>query len=48
MENKIICNCMQVSVANIEEALHTSEKFESVEKLKEQLREDTRRIREND
>ena len=37
MENKIICNCMQVSVANIEEALHTSEKFESVEKAFEKV-----------
>ena len=32
MENKIICNCMKVSVADIEKALHESEKFESVEK----------------
>ncbi|MBQ8429553.1 MAG: (2Fe-2S)-binding protein [Clostridia bacterium] len=37
MENKIICNCMQVSVANIEEALHTSERFENVEKAFEKV-----------
>ena len=37
MENKIICNCMQVSVANIEEALHTSENFENVEKAFEKV-----------
>ena len=37
MENKIICNCMQVSVANIEEALHTSESFENVEKAFEEV-----------
>ena len=32
MENRIICKCMKVSVADIEKALHESEKFESVEK----------------
>ena len=37
MENKIICNCMQVSVANIEEALPTSERFENVEKAFEKV-----------
>ena len=37
MVNKIICNCMQVSVANIEEALHTSESFENVEKAFEKV-----------
>ena len=37
MENKIICNCMQVSVANIEESLHTSESFENVEKAFEKV-----------
>ena len=37
METKIICNCMQVSVANIEEALHTSESFENVEKAFEKV-----------
>ncbi len=31
MENKIICNCKQVSVADIEKALHEHEKFENVE-----------------
>jgi NAD(P)H-nitrite reductase large subunit len=31
MENKIICNCKQVSVADIEKALHEHDKFESVE-----------------
>ena len=32
MENKIICKCMKVSVADIEKALHEQDKFESVEK----------------
>ena len=32
MENKIICNCKQVSVADIEKALHEHEHFASVEK----------------
>ena len=32
MENKIICNCMKVSVADIEKALHEQDHFESVEK----------------
>ena len=27
MENQIICNCKQVSLADIEKALETSEKF---------------------
>ena len=31
MENKIICNCKQVSVADIEEALHKHERFSDVE-----------------
>ena len=30
MENTIICNCKQVSLADIEKALHTHEKFNSV------------------
>ncbi len=37
MENKIICNCMKVSEADIEKALHTNENFESVEKAFEQV-----------
>ena len=32
MENKIICNCMQVSEADIEKALHEHERFTDVEK----------------
>ena len=32
MENKIICNCKQVSVADIEKALHTNQRFDNVEK----------------
>lgn len=32
MENKIICNCKQVSVADIEKALHESKQFSDVEK----------------
>jgi len=31
MENKIICNCKQVSTADIEKALHTHAQFSSVE-----------------
>ncbi len=37
MENKIICNCKQVSVADIEKALHTHDRFESVEKAFEEV-----------
>lgn len=37
MENKIICNCKQVSVADIEHALHTHEHFENVEKAFEEV-----------
>lgn len=37
MENKIICNCKQVSVADIEQALHTHERFENVEKAFEEV-----------
>lgn len=32
MENKIICNCKQVSTADIEKALHANKHFASVEK----------------
>ena len=31
MENKIICNCKQVSVADIEKALHEHSRFSDVE-----------------
>ncbi len=37
MENKIICNCMQVSVADIEKALHEGEHFSDVEKSFEKV-----------
>ena len=37
MENKIICNCKQVSVADIEKALHTHERFNDVEKAFEEV-----------
>lgn len=37
MENKMICNCKQVSVADIEKALHEHEKFASVEKAFEEV-----------
>lgn len=32
MENKMICNCKQVSAADIEKALHANKHFENVEK----------------
>lgn len=32
MENQMICHCMQVSVADIEKALHEGEVFADVEK----------------
>ncbi len=32
MENKIICNCKKVSVADIEKALHEHSHFSDVEK----------------
>ena len=38
MENKIICNCMQVSVADIEKALHEHEHFENVEKAFDEVK----------
>ncbi len=37
MENKIICNCMKVSVSDIEKALHEGEKFSDVEKAFEEV-----------
>ena len=37
MENKIICNCKQVSVADIEKALHEHEHFANVEKAFEEV-----------
>ena len=37
MENIIICNCKQVSVADIEKALHEHEKFSDVEKAFEEV-----------
>ena len=41
MENKMICNCKQVSAADIEKALHTSKHFESVEKAFKDVQEVT-------
>ena len=38
MENKIICNCKQVSVADIEKALHGKEKFNEVEQAFEEVK----------
>ncbi len=37
MENKIICNCKQVSVADIESALHNGTHFADVEKAFEEV-----------
>ncbi len=37
MENIMICNCKQVSVADIERALSTMEKFSDVEKQFEEV-----------
>lgn len=37
MENIIICNCKQVSVADIEKALHEHEHFANVEKAFEEV-----------
>ena len=37
MENQIICNCMKVSVADIEKALHEGEQFSDVEKQFEKV-----------
>ena len=37
MENKIVCNCMKVTEADIEGALHTKENFSDVEKAFEQV-----------
>lgn len=36
-ENVEICHCMHVSVADIEEAMHTSETFAEVEKTFEKV-----------
>ena len=38
MENKIICNCKQVSVADIEKALHGKAKFNEVEAAFEEVK----------
>ena len=37
MENIIICHCKQVSVADIEKALHTNQHFSDVEKAFEEV-----------
>ncbi len=37
MENKMICNCMKVSEADIEKALHTEKTFTDVEKAFEKV-----------
>lgn len=37
MENVMVCNCKQVSVADIEKALHEHETFASVEKAFEEV-----------
>lgn len=37
MENKIVCNCKQVSVADIEKALHEGRRFQEVEKAFEEV-----------
>ncbi len=37
MENIMICNCKQVSVADIEKALHESKQFSDVEKAFEEV-----------
>ena len=37
MENKIVCNCMKVTEADIENALHQSERFSDVEKAFEKV-----------
>ena len=41
MENKIICNCKQVSVADIEKALHNNQRFDNVEKAFEEVQQVT-------
>ncbi len=40
-ENYIICNCMQVSYANIADALDTHEKFDSVITAFEEIQKQT-------
>lgn len=42
MENIIICNCKQVSVADIEKALHEQTQFSGVEKAFEEVQKVTR------
>ena len=37
MENKMVCNCKQVSVADIEKSLHEHEAFSNVEKAFEEV-----------
>lgn len=37
MENKIVCNCKQVSVADIEKALHTHDSFGDVDREFEEV-----------
>ena len=40
-ENPIICNCMQVSLSDIDNALHQHEKFSSVEEEFKRVQEAT-------
>ena len=37
VENRIVCNCKQVSVADIEKALHTHQSFGDVDKEFEEV-----------
>ncbi len=42
MENYIICNCKKVSFADVEAALHTEKKFDSVKRAFEDVQRITR------
>ncbi len=41
LENRIICNCMNVSVADVEKVLDTSNKFHEVENYFSVIQEQT-------
>ncbi len=41
MENYIVCNCMQVSYSDIEQALHSHKRFEDVQKAFKSVQEIT-------
>ena len=41
MENRVICNCKQVSYFDVEDALHQAKSFDDLEKMFQEVQEIT-------